>query len=169
MPFTLHNISNEPEAAETLRARGIKSVPVAFVGGQTIIGFDPTKLFGLLGMAHGGGKGDRYWLADRYDRVLGMAVSATKQLTDAQLAEVIPQRRSTLRAHLLHIHRAVELAERSHVTGRFSITDLDGSVADKDIVTVEHVVRRGEAVRASVATFLRTAPERDLARVVDSY
>lgn len=169
MPFALHNISNEPEAAETLRSRGIKSVPVAFVGDQTIIGFDPTKLFGLLGLAHSGGTGDRYWLADRYERILGLAVSVTKQLTDEHLAEVIPQRRSTLRAHLLHIYRAVDMAERSHITGCFSITVLDGSVVDKDTVTVEQVIRRGDEVRASVAKFLRTAPEKDLARVVDSF
>lgn len=50
IPFTEHNVSENPEARKELMKKGYMSVPVIIVDGEEMVGFDQEKLKELLGL-----------------------------------------------------------------------------------------------------------------------
>ncbi len=51
VPFTVKDVGSDERALEELSQMGIAAVPVILVDGQTIVGFDRTKLQKALGLS----------------------------------------------------------------------------------------------------------------------
>ena len=110
------------------------------------------------------------WLAGKYDAVLAAAMRATRQLSDQQLADLVPWRDWTLGEVVRHVLSFPELAWRSHVHGSMSTDDMSASDRRlKDVTTEEALVRYGEGVRQGIGDFLRSGDTAAYDRVVPAH
>ena len=110
------------------------------------------------------------WLAGKYDAVLGAAIRATRQLSDGQLADLVPWRDWTLGEVMRHVMSFPELAWRSHVHGSMSTDDMNASdLRLNDVTTVETLVRYGEGVRQGIRDFLSSGDTAGYDRVVPAH
>lgn len=48
IPYTEHNVSNDPEARKELMKKGFRAVPVIMVGDKTLVGFDKEEVEAAL-------------------------------------------------------------------------------------------------------------------------
>ena len=53
--FTAKNVDEDDRAYDELIARGFRTIPVTFIGGRAIRGFDPAALTSALAGLAGGG------------------------------------------------------------------------------------------------------------------
>ena len=167
-----HDLATEQKAREYLDSRGIKSVPVTIVDDdQVIIGYYPRKLVAALDLdINVDLSGKTNWLADKYDRILGAAVRATRQLTHAQLEEQVPWRPQSLRDLIMHVLSFPELAWLSHEHGSMSTEDMRASSERlKSVATVETIAEYGEGVRRNIIEFLDGGDTESFDRVVPAH
>lgn len=152
-------MATDEAAAEHLRSRGIKTLPVTIVDGdEVVIGYDPKKLVALLNLYVSVDlSGKAAWLAEKYDVILGAAVRVARQLSQSQVEQQVPWRALGLGDTILHVLSFPELAWRSHMEGGMSDEDMrasDERLRD-EIVTTEAIAQYGEGVRKNITDFLR--------------
>lgn len=165
-------MATDQAARDRLKRREIKSLPVTIVDElQVIIGYYPKKLIEALNLNAGvdlSVKTD--WLLDKYDVMLGAAIRATRQLSNAQMAELVPWREWTLGEVMRHVMSFPEVALRSHSHGSMSTNDMRASDERlKDVTTVETLVPYGDGVRDSIMGFLRSGNTASFDRVVPAH
>ena len=163
---------SDHDAREHLKNRGIKSIPVTIVDdSDVIIGYYPKKLIqslkletsvDLSAVAH--------WLADKYEVILGAAVRAVNQSSQAQLDQTIPWRPQTLRSLLLHVISFPELAYMAHETGHMISEDMQASNQRRaGLTSPDAIAAYGEEVGRDVAAFLRSGNTTGFERVVPAH
>ena len=151
-------MATDEAAAEHLRSRGIKSLPVTIVDGdEVVIGYYPKKLVAALNLDVSVDlSGKAAWLAEKYDVILGAAVRVTRQLSQAQLEQQVPWRAWSLRDTIIHVLSFPELAWLSHKHGSMSTEDMrDSGERLKEVVTAEAIAQYGEGVRKNITEFLK--------------
>jgi hypothetical protein len=157
---------------EYLRSRNIKSVPVTIVDDDdVIIGYYPKKLVPALNLniqVDLSGKTD--WLSEKYTGILGAAMRATCQLSEDQLAGMIPWRPQSARDLIVHIVSFPELAYLSHEHGSMSTEDMAASNQRlKSVVSADAIVNYGEGVLKDIREFLASGKEESFDRVVPAH
>jgi uncharacterized damage-inducible protein DinB len=157
---------------EYLRSRNIKSVPVTIVDDDdVIIGYYPKKLVPALNLniqVDLSGKTD--WLSEKYTGILGAAMRATCQLSEDQLAGMIPWRPQSARDLIVHIVSFPELAYLSHEHGSMSTEDMAASNQRlKSVVSADAIVNYGEGVLKDIRDFLASGNEEAFDRVVPAH
>ncbi len=157
---------------EYLRSRNIKSVPVTIVDDDdVIIGYYPKKLVPALNLniqVDLSGKTD--WLSEKYTGILGAAMRATCQLSEDQLAGMIPWRPQSARDLIVHIVSFPELAYLSHEHGSMSTEDMAASNQRlKSVVSADAIVNYGEGVLKDIREFLASGNEEGFDRVVPAH
>ena len=140
-------------------------------GHQVIIGFYPKKLIPALKLeAQVDLSSSAGWVADKYHRILGAAIRATCQLTDAHLDRQLPWRAQSLRDLMVHVLSFPELAWLSHRHGSMTTEDMAASTQRlKGLATADAIAAYGEGVRRDVAAFLESANEEAFQRVVPAH
>ena len=138
---------------------------------EAVVGYYPSKLISALKLdVEMEPAGNEEWLADKYDRVLGAAVRAVRQLSPAHLEQTVPWRPETVRELLLHILSFPELAWQSHRSGAMTTEDMAASRERlKDVATAEAIAEYGEGVREDLKGFLRSGDSDAFERVVPAY
>lgn len=173
IPFTLHNLTDHPEDQEKwLTPRGIRSVPVLLIdGGEALVGYQPDKMLKLVGdPSKVTAVRDRYWMADKYQRIFDIALTTVKQLSPSDLETHIPERRQPVKGLVLHLMSAAEVAMNTHKTGSMQLSELAAaSGKTKAYNTQAQIVAYGEQVQSELTTFLRKGRPEDIARVVSSH
>ena len=167
-----HDLATDQDAAEYLKSRDIKSVPVTIVDdNDVIIGYYPKKLIPALKLdIEVDLSGKSAWLAEKYDKVLNAAIRATRQLTDAQLEQEVPWRPWSVRDVIVHVMSFPELAWLSHKHGSMSTEDMQASNGRlKDVVSGEAISRYGEEVLANISRFLNSGDTDSFDRVVPAH
>ena len=157
---------------EYLKSRNIKSVPVTIVDdAEVIIGYYPKKLIPALKLdVKVDLSGKSAWLAEKYEVVLNGAIRATRQLSDAQLAQQIPWRPQSARNLIVHVLSFPELAWLSHKQGSMSTEDMAASNQRlKDVVTGDAISQYGEEVLRSITKFLASGDTDAFDRVVPAH
>jgi uncharacterized damage-inducible protein DinB len=166
-------VATDEPAREYLKGRGISSMPVTIIDDDTvIIGYYPKKLIPALQLNIDVDlSGKTSWLADKYDKMLGAAMRATQQLSDAQLQQRLPWREHwSLRDLIIHVLSFPELAWLSHRHGSMSTDDMRASDERlKDVVAGEAIMAYGEGVRASILVFLQSDDTVAFDRVVPAH
>ena len=157
---------------EYLRSRNIKSVPVTIVDDDdVIIGYYPKKLIPALNLniqVDLSGKTD--WLSEKYTGILGAAMRATCQLSEDQLAGMIPWRPQSARDLIVHVVSFPELAYLSHEHGSMSTEDMAASNQRlKSVVSADAIVNYGEGVLKDIREFLASGNEEGFDRVVPAH
>ena len=157
---------------EYLRSRNIKSVPVTIVDDDdVIIGYYPKKLVPALNLniqVDLSGKTD--WLSEKYTGILGAAMRATCQLSEDQLAGMIPWRPQSARDLIVHVMSFPELAYLSHEHGSMSTEDMAASNQRlKSVVSADAIVNYGEGVLKDIREFLASGKEESFDRVVPAH
>ena len=157
---------------EYLRSRNIKSVPVTIVDDDdVIIGYYPKKLIPALDLniqVDLSGKTD--WLSEKYTGILGAAMRATCQLSEDQLAGMIPWRPQSARDLIVHVVSFPELAYLSHEHGSMSTEDMAASNQRlKSVVSADAIVNYGEGVLKDIREFLASGNEEGFDRVVPAH
>ena len=157
---------------EYLRSRNIKSVPVTIVDDDdVIIGYYPKKLVPALNLdiqVDLSGKTD--WLSEKYTGILGAAMRATCQLSEDQLAGMIPWRPQSARDLIVHVVSFPELAYLSHEHGSMSTEDMAASNQRlKSVVSADAIVNYGEGVLKDIRDFLASGNEEAFDRVVPAH
>ena len=157
---------------EYLRSRNIKSVPVTIVDDDdVIIGYYPKKLIPALNLniqVDLSGKTD--WLSEKYTGILGAAMRATCQLSEDQLAGMIPWRPQSARDLIVHVVSFPELAYLSHEHGSMSTEDMAASNQRlKSVVSADAIVNYGEGVLKDIREFLASGNEKGFDRVVPAH
>ena len=157
---------------EYLRSRNIKSVPVTIVDDDdVIIGYYPKKLVPALNLniqVDLSGKTD--WLSEKYTGILGAAMRATCQLSEDQLAGMIPWRPQSARDLIVHVVSFPELAYLSHEHGSMSTEDMAASNQRlKSVVSADAIVNYGEGVLKDIREFLASGNEEGFDRVVPAH
>ena len=157
---------------EYLRRRNIKSVPVTIVDDDdVIIGYYPKKLIPALNLniqVDLSGKTD--WLSEKYTGILGAAMRATCQLSEDQLAGMIPWRPQSARDLIVHVVSFPELAYLSHEHGSMSTEDMAASNQRlKSVVSADAIVNYGEGVLKDIREFLASGNEEGFDRVVPAH
>ena len=157
---------------EHLRSRNIKSVPVTIVDDDdVIIGYYPKKLIPALNLniqVDLSGKTD--WLSEKYTGILGAAMRATCQLSEDQLAGMIPWRPQSARDLIVHVVSFPELAYLSHEHGSMSTEDMAASNQRlKSVVSADAIVNYGEGVLKDIREFLASGNEEGFERVVPAH
>ena len=138
---------------------------------EAVVGYYPRKLISALKLdVEMEPAGNEEWLADKYDRVLGAAVRAVRQLSPTHLEQTVPWRPETVRELLLHILSFPELAWQSHRSGAMTTEDMAASRERlKDVATAEAIAEYGEGVREELKGFLRSGDSDAFERVVPAY
>lgn len=139
---------------------------------EVIIGFYPKKLIPALKLdVQVDLSGKTSWLAAKYDMLLGAAIRAIRQLSDAQLQQHLPWReRWTLRDLMLHILSFPELAWLSHRHGSMSREDMQASDARlQGVRNAEALAAYGEGVRQQIIAFLQSHDTAAFERVVPAH
>ncbi len=157
---------------EYLKSRNIKSVPVTIVDDDdVIIGYYPKKLIPALNLdIQVDLSGKTSWLSEKYTAILGAAMRATRQLTDDQLAGMIPWRPQSARALIVHIISFPELAYLSHEHGSMSTEDMAASNQRlKGMVTGDDIIQYGSGVIKSINEFLASGNDQAFDRVVPAH
>jgi uncharacterized damage-inducible protein DinB len=145
-------------------------VPVVKIGGEMIVGFNEAKLSTIVRFSGLSPSRDNTWVADRFDVILGRTIDTADQLRSDQLDGLFPQRRMTVRSHLLHILSFAEGGYRAHQTGTFDLNDMMAATASTAALkTSADICGYGETVRDDICTFLRTADTGTLERIVVSH
>ena len=157
---------------EYLRSRNIKSVPVTIVDDDdVIIGYYPKKLVPALKLdiqVDLSGKTD--WLSEKYTAILGATMRATCQLSEDQLAGMIPWRPQSARDLIVHVVSFPELAYLSHEHGSMSTEDMAASNQRlKSVVSADAIVNYGEGVLKDIREFLASGNEEGFDRVVPAH
>ena len=157
---------------EYLRRRNIKSVPVTIVDDDdVIIGYYPKKLIPALNLniqVDLSGKTD--WLSEKYTGILSAAMRATCQLSEDQLAGMIPWRPQSARDLIVHVVSFPELAYLSHEHGSMSTEDMAASNQRlKSVVSADAIVNYGEGVLKDIREFLASGNEEGFDRVVPAH
>lgn len=156
-----------------LRSRGITSMPVTIIDDtEVIIGFYPKKLIPALHLdVQVDLSGKTSWLAEKYDIMLGAALRAMQQLSEAQLHAPLPWRPHwTLRDLLMHIMSFPELAWLSHAHGSMSTDDMRAADARlKEVQTAAAMAVYGEGVRRNILAFLQSDDTQAFDRVVPAH
>lgn len=139
---------------------------------EVIVGFYPKKLIAALKLdVHVDLSGKTSWLAAKYEALLGAAIRAIQQLSDAQLQRHLPWReRWTLRDLMLHILSFPELAWLSHRHGSMSREDMQASDARlQGVKSAEALAAYGEGVRQQIIAFLHGNDTAAFERVVPAH
>ena len=55
IPFAEHNVSRDPDSLRRLVGMGFRTTPVTVIGGETVVGYSPTKLDSALRSAAANG------------------------------------------------------------------------------------------------------------------
>ena len=157
---------------EYLRSRNIKSVPVTIVDDDdVIIGYYPKKLIPALNLEINVDlSGKTEWLSEKYTAILGAAMRATCQLSEEQLAGMIPWRPQSARDLIVHIVSFPELAYLSHEHGSMSTEDMRASNQRlKGIITGDAIASYGEGVLRDIREFLASGNDEAFDRVVPAH
>jgi uncharacterized damage-inducible protein DinB len=166
-------VASDEAAREYLKSRGIASLPVTIIDDdEVIIGFYPKKLIPALKLdVQVDLSGKTRWLAEKYETMLGAAVRAIRQLSDAQLQQRLPWReRWTLRDLVMHVLSFPELAWLSHQHGSMSTDDMRASDSRlRDVQTSEAIAAYGEGVRQHIIAFLQSDDTAAFDRVVPAH
>jgi uncharacterized damage-inducible protein DinB len=166
-------VASDEAAREYLKSRGIASLPVTIIDDdEVIIGFYPKKLIPALELdVQVDLSGKTRWLAEKYETMLGAAVRAIRQLSDAQLQQRLPWReRWTLRDLVMHVLSFPELAWLSHQHGSMSTDDMRASDSRlRDVQTSEAIAAYGEGVRQHIIAFLQSDDTAAFDRVVPAH
>jgi hypothetical protein len=138
---------------------------------EVIIGYYPRKLVPTLKLKVQVDLSSKTtWLAEKYDKILSAALRATRELSDAQLAQQVPWRPQTLRELILHVISFPELAWRSHEHGSMSTEDMRASnLRLKNVVSGEAIIHYGEGVRRNIINFLKSNNTAAFDRVVPAH
>ena len=154
-----HDLLSEPAAAESLRSRGIKSLPVTIIDDtEIIIGYYPKKLIPALKLEVSVDlSGKTSWLAEKYDVVMSATVRATHQFSQEQLDAIVPWRPWSLRDTLVHILSFPEIAYLSHRVGSMSWDDMQASDERLEgVTTATAITGYGDGVRKDIIEFLNS-------------
>ena len=167
-----HDLATDQDAAEYLKSRDIKSVPVTIVDDDdVIIGYYPKKLIPALKLdieVDLSGKSSK--LAEKYGKVLNAAIRATRQLTDAQLQQEVPWRPWSVRDVIVHILSFPELAWLSHQQGSMSTEDMRASDQRlASVISVNDLARYGDGVRENIVRFLNSGHTKSFDREVPAH
>ena len=163
---------SDEAAREDLKRREIKSLPATIIDDDVvIIGYYPKKLIPALKLDISVDlSGKTGWLSDKYALMLKAAIRAARQLSDAQLQEMVPWREWTLRKTVMHILSFPELALNSHTHGSMSTDDMKASDERLSTVTsVEEVAQYGDSVRQAIVKFLASGDTQSFDRVVPAH
>jgi len=167
-----HDVPSDEAAREDLKRREIKSLPATIIDDDVvIIGYYPKKLIPALKLDISVDlSGKTGWLSDKYALMLKAAIRAARQLSDAQLQEMVPWREWTLRKTVMHILSFPELALNSHTHGSMSTDDMKASDERLSTVTsVEEVAQYGDSVRQAIVKFLASGDTQSFDRVVPAH
>ncbi len=159
-------------ARHDLESRGIKSAPVTIIDGkEVIIGYYPKKLIPALNLnIKVDLSGKTSWLAEKYDKILGACMRATRQMSEEQLLVNVPWRPERVRDTIVHILSFPELAWRSHEHGSMSTDDMRACRERlQPIQSSEAIVGYGEGVIGDLATFLNSNNTQGFDRVVPAH
>ncbi len=148
-------------------------MPVTIVDDdEVIIGYYPKKLVPALKLTVDVDlSGKTSWLADKYDKMLGATIRATRQLSDAQLQQRLPWREYWgLRDLIMHVLSFPELAWLSHQHGSMSRDDMRASDERlKEVLSPESIAAYGESVRENITAFLQSGDTESFDRVVPAH
>ena len=136
-----------------------------------IIGYYPKKLVPALNLnIKVDLSGKTSWLSEKYTAILGAAMRATSQLSEDQLAGMIPWRPQSARDLIVHIISFPELAWLSHEHGSMSTEDMAASNQRlKGVVSVEAINEYGEGVLKNINEFLASGNDEAFDRVVPAH
>jgi len=114
--------------------------------------------------------GKTSWLANKYARILGATMRATKQFSSDQLLKQVPWRPERVRDTIVHILSFPELAYLSHAHGSMNTTDMAACKERlKDIMTPEAINQYGEGVVRNITEFLNSGNDDAFDRVVPAH
>ena len=167
-----HDVPSDEAAREDLKRREIKSLPATIIDDDVvIIGYYPKKLIPALKLDVSVDlSGKTGWLSDKYALMLKAAIRAARQLSAAQLQEMVPWREWTLRKTVMHILSFPELALNSLAHGSMSTDDMKASDERLSTVTsVEEVAQYGDSVRQAIVKFLASGDTQSFDRVVPAH
>ena len=167
-----HDVATDEAAREDLKIREIKSLPVTIIDdAEVIIGYYPKKLVPELKLNISVDlSGKTGWLSGKYELMLKAAVRVARQLSAAQLDEMVPWREWTLRKTVMHVLSFPELALNSHTHGSMSTDDMRASDERLSVLTsVEDLAKYGDGVRDAIVKFLASSDTKSYDRVVPAH
>ena len=170
--YVHHDVATDEAAREDLKIREIKSLPVTIIDdAEVIIGYYPKKLVPALKLNISVDlSGKTGWLSGKYELMLKAAVRVARQLSDAQLDEMVPWREWTLRKTVMHVLSFPELALNSHTHGSMSTDDMRASDERLSVLTsVEDLAKYGDGVRDAIVKFLASSDTKSYDRVVPAH
>lgn len=166
-------MATDEAARAYLHGRGITALPVTIIDeDEVIIGYYPKKLIPALHLTvEVDLAGKTSWLAQKYEAMLGAALRASQQLSEAQLQQHLPWRQHwTLRDLLIHVLSFPELAWLSHQHGSMSTDDMRASDARlRPVMTPEAIAAYGDSVRRNILAFLQSNDTVAFERVVPAH
>ena len=136
-----------------------------------IIGYYPKKLVPALKLdIQVDLSGKTSWLSEKYTAILCAAMRATNQLSEDQLAGMIPWRPQSARDLIVHIISFPELAWLSHEHGSMSTEDMAASNQRlKEVASAQAINEYGEGVLRNITEFLASGNDEAFDRVVPAH
>jgi Glutaredoxin/DinB superfamily len=166
--FDEFNVVADPSAMDELASRGIKSVPAAIVGDQSMSGWNPTVLAELLGMDLEEEPVAPAELVRTVRLVLDAAIRATAQVPEDKWEMTYAHRPRPLRELVRHLFHVVEVSVDADVQGVFPAQLW---LKQQDVPYTSgsaRLLRYGETVRAKFASWYAHVDEDAFARTIDA-
>jgi len=153
-----------------LRALGARSVPVVARDGRFVYAQVISEVIAFLGLNEAGGPVlAPAALAERAQVVLGTAARLVRQLPDAALENVLPNRPRSWRVLAHHVFQIpVAFLEMEEQGTRLDYEVMTAAPPD-DLRTGASIAAFGESVRARFAAWWARAAGEDFAQRVDTY
>jgi hypothetical protein len=166
--FDAFDVVADPSAMDELATRGIKSVPAAILGDQSMSGWNPTRLAEMLGMQLEEEPVAPAELVRTVRLVLDAAIRASGQVPEDKWEMTHHGRPRPLRELVRHLFHVVEVSVDADVLGVFPAERWLKQTDVPYTTGRARLLRYGETVRTKFDTWYARIDDDAFARTIDA-